>query len=138
MKIGGETIRSIPFQSAAAAITMSIHQIAQGKPPASLMRPEFASDRETIKTLGEEVRKQIEDDKNPDPKTVEKLLAAIHAAEIKADSILPGIPATAMRPIGTSRPFTASSPCSKRPRSTSSSQASRITPTRRWASCSTS
>src|SRR3954452_4749480 len=48
VKIGGDLIRTIPFQNAAAAITMSIHQIARGKPPASLMRPEFASDRETI------------------------------------------------------------------------------------------
>jgi hypothetical protein len=89
VKIGGDAIRNIPFQSAAAAITMSIHQIARGKPPEALMRPEFASDREAIKTLGQEVRKQIEDDKTPDPGTVDKLLAAIHAAETKADSILP-------------------------------------------------
>jgi hypothetical protein len=87
--IGGETIRNIPFQYAAAAITMSIHQITRGGPPASLMRPEFASDRETIKSLGQEVRKQIEDDRNPNPETINKLLAAIHAAEVKADSILP-------------------------------------------------
>lgn len=87
--VGGETIRNIPFQYAAAAITMSIHQIAQGQPPASLLKPEFQSDRETLKALGQEIRKQIEGDKNPEPETVNKLLAAIHAAEVKADALLP-------------------------------------------------
>jgi hypothetical protein len=88
-KIGGEMIRNIPFQYASAAITVSIHQLTRGKPPEALLRPEFASDREAIKALGQEVRKQIEDEKNPEPETVKKLLAAIHAAEVKADSILP-------------------------------------------------
>jgi hypothetical protein len=87
--IGGETIRNIPFQYAAKAITVSIHQLTKEGPPAALMKPEFADDRATIKALGQEIRKQIAADKNPDPATVKKLLAAIHAGEEKADKILP-------------------------------------------------
>ncbi len=89
VKIGGETIRNIPFQSAAAAVSMSIHQIAKGTPPKALLGPEFAADRETIKALGQEIRKQIDDDKNPDKATIDKLLAAINQAEAKADKLLP-------------------------------------------------
>jgi hypothetical protein len=89
VKIGGETIRNIPFQYASAAITVSIHQLVNGGPPKALMAPQFAADRETIKALGQEIRKQIEDDKNPDKATIGKLLAAINQAEAKVDKLLP-------------------------------------------------
>ena len=89
VKIGGETIRNIPFQYASAAITVSIHQLVNGGPPKALMAPQFAADRETIKALGQEIRKQIEDDKTPDKATIGKLLAAINQAEAKVDKLLP-------------------------------------------------
>src|SRR5271166_4524674 len=78
VKIGGETIRNIPFQYASAAITVSIHQLVKGGPPKALMALQFAADRETIKARGQEIRKQIE-----------KLLAAINQAEAKDDKLLP-------------------------------------------------
>jgi len=89
VKIGGETIRNIPFQYASAAIAVTIHQLVNGGPPKALMAPQFAADRETIKALGQEIRKQIEDDKNPDKATIGKLLAAINQAEAKVDKLLP-------------------------------------------------
>ena len=89
VKIGGETIRNIPFQYASAAITVSIHQLVNGGPPKALMAPQFAADRETIKALGQEIRKQIEEDKNPDKATIGKLLAAINQTEAKVDKLLP-------------------------------------------------
>src|SRR5271157_1396254 len=89
VKIGGEMIRNIPFHKASDAITMSLHQLVKGGPPKALMRPEFNSDHETIKALGQEIRKQIEDDKNPDKATIDKMLAAIVQAEAKADKLLP-------------------------------------------------
>ena len=89
VKIGGETIRNIPFQSASAVITMSIHQLVKGGPPKALMAPQFAADRKTIKVLGQEIRKQIEEDKTPDKATIQKLLAAINRAEAKAEKLLP-------------------------------------------------
>ena len=89
VKLGGELIRNIPFQYAAAAITVSIHQLAKEGPPPSLLRPEFATEREAIKELGQELHKQIEDGKNPDPETIRKMLTAINVAEEKVDKILP-------------------------------------------------
>jgi hypothetical protein len=88
-KIGGEAIRNIPFQSASAAITISIHQLVKGGPPKALQTPAFASDLETLKALGQEIRKQIDDGKDPDKETIGKMLAAINQTEDKADTLLP-------------------------------------------------
>jgi hypothetical protein len=88
VKIGGQLIRNIPFQYAAAAVTMSVHQLVKGDPPRALMAKEFESDRAVLKELGQKIRKQIEDDKNPDPATVKEMLAAINATEAKADKLL--------------------------------------------------
>jgi hypothetical protein len=89
VKLGGELIRNIPFQYAAAAITVSIYQLTRGGPPTSLLRPEFAAEREAIKQLGQELRKQIDEEKNPDPETIRKMLTAINVAEEKVDKTLP-------------------------------------------------
>lgn len=90
VRIGGELIRHIPFRYNAAAITVGIHQLATGELPAALRRPEFEPDREAIKALDQQITQQVEDDKEPDPATVKKLLGAIYAAEEKAARILPG------------------------------------------------
>ena len=68
---------------------MSIHQLTKGGPPKSLMTPEFEQERTEIKALGQELRKQIEEGKNPDQDTINKMLALINQAEAKADKILP-------------------------------------------------
>ncbi len=88
-KVSSKTIRNIPFQKASAAITMSIHQLVKGGPPKSLQTTAFAADRETIKALGQQIRKQIEEDKAPDKETIDKMLAAINQAENKVDKLLP-------------------------------------------------
>lgn len=88
-KISPKDIRNIPFQKASAAITMSIHQITQGGPPASLRTPEFEAERTAIRMLGREVRKELEEDKAPDREKINKLLGLITKAEDKADAILP-------------------------------------------------
>jgi hypothetical protein len=85
VKIGGELIRNIPFQYAAAAITVSVHQLVKDGPPKALQVKEFEPDRDTLRALGQQIRKQIEEDKNPDPATIKQMLAAINAAEEKAD-----------------------------------------------------
>jgi hypothetical protein len=89
VKIGGELIRNIPFQYAAAAITVSVHQLVKGGPPPSLQRKEFEPDRDRLRALGQQIRKQIEEDKNPDPATIKEMLAAINEAEEKADRMYP-------------------------------------------------
>ena len=89
VKVGGDKIRVIPFQYAAAGITMSFHQLATGTLPASLRTADFEADREALRTLDQKLVQQIEDDKEPDPATVQKLLAAIYSAHDKAVKILP-------------------------------------------------
>ena len=88
VKIGGQLIRNIPFQYASAAITVSIHQLTKGAAQVA-HGPEFEKDRTEIKALGQELRKQIEEGKNPDQDTINKMLALINKAEAKADKILP-------------------------------------------------
>jgi hypothetical protein len=88
IKIGGETIRNIPFQYATGAITTSLHQIMQGPPPAALMTDDFAPDRAAFKALGQDIRSHIEEGKNPSKATLDKALAVVDAAEAKADRIL--------------------------------------------------
>lgn len=87
-EIGGETIRIIPFRHAAAAITLSLHQLATGNLPAPLLRPEFAEDRAALKSLDEEIVQQIDDRDEPDPATVQKLLSVLYAFEAKAAATL--------------------------------------------------
>ena len=90
MKIGGETIRNIPFQYASAAITMSIHQITQGKPPAALMRPGVRSPTaRPSRRWARRSASRSRTTRTPTPRRSSKLLAAIHAAEVKADAIFP-------------------------------------------------
>jgi hypothetical protein len=88
VKVGGDNIRIIPFQYNAAAITVGLHQLATGTLPAPLLRPDFAAEIEAIKVLDRQIVQQIEQDKNPDPATVQKLLGAIYAAEDKTARIL--------------------------------------------------
>ncbi len=87
--IGGEAIRDIPFSYAAAAISMSVHQITQGGPPPSLKTEEFAADRAGLKELGAQIRKQIDETGNPEPATIAKSLTAINALEAKVDASMP-------------------------------------------------
>ncbi len=72
-----------------AAITFSIHQLAKGPLPASLLTPEFDADREALKALDQRITEGIADGRDPDPATVERLLAVIYAAEEKSAKIFP-------------------------------------------------
>jgi hypothetical protein len=89
VKIGGEMIRDIPFRYAPGCITVSIHQLTQDPPPPALMTSNFDDDRAAFKSLGQEIRKDLDVGEKPKPETVKKALALINAAEAKADSILP-------------------------------------------------
>jgi hypothetical protein len=87
-RVGGANIRAIPFRYGAAAITVGLHQLATEAVPAPLRTPEFEADREAFKRLDQEIVRQIAADQEPDPKTVNQLLAAIYAAEDKAAKTL--------------------------------------------------
>ena len=88
-KIGGEAIRDIPFQYAAAAITTSFHQVSEGPPPAVLLSPEYEANRTALKALGQEIRDQIEDGGTPAPETIGKGLALVNALESQVGKNLP-------------------------------------------------
>ena len=68
---------------------MGLHQLATGAFPPALRGPEFEAEREALKALDQQITQQVEDDKEPDPETVKKLLSTIYAAEEKAARILP-------------------------------------------------
>lgn len=85
VKIGGENIRDIPFQYAAAAVSTSMHQLTQGQPPAALLTPAFEAERTELKEMGAKIRKQIEEGEKPDSVTIEKAVALIKQAQDKLD-----------------------------------------------------
>lgn len=87
-RVGGATIRAIPFRYGSAAITVGLHQLATESVPPPLQTPEFETDRAAFKRLDQEITKQIAADQEPDPATVKQLLAAIYAAEEKAAKTL--------------------------------------------------
>ena len=89
MKLGGETIRDIPFQYASAAITVSVHQLTQGGPPAALKGDEFGPDRDKLKALAAELRKEGEELGTPKPETIKKAKDQIMATKAKAEATLP-------------------------------------------------
>ena len=89
VQVGGEMIRDIPFRYAPGAITVSIHRITKGDPPAALMTDQFAEDRAAFRGLGKDIRKHLDAGEKPDPEVVKKALAVINTAEAKAEKILP-------------------------------------------------
>src|SRR5208283_3834581 len=64
-------------------------QLARGTLPAALRTPEFEADRDALKALDQQITEQIADGRDPDPATVERLLAVIYAAEEKSAKIFP-------------------------------------------------
>ncbi len=71
-KIGGEAIRDIPFQKASAAITTSMHHLAQDGPPAQLQVDDFRSEMAKLKELGASMRKEDAEQGKPNPATLQE------------------------------------------------------------------
>ncbi len=88
-RIGGQTIRGIPFRYAPGCITVSIGDLTQGPPPPALMTAAFDDDRAAFKGVGQELRNNLNTGETPNPATVKKALTMINAVEAKADNILP-------------------------------------------------
>jgi hypothetical protein len=89
VRIGADRIRNIPFRYGAGAITIGIHQLATSSFPQALSGPEFAADREALKTLDQQLFEEIDDDKDVDAALVNKFLAAIYATEERVAKTLP-------------------------------------------------
>jgi hypothetical protein len=89
VRIGGEKVRLIPFRYSAAAVTVGLHQLASGEFPVALRTPDFEPERAALRTLDQQIAQQVEEEREPDPATVNKLLSTIYAAEEKAARLLP-------------------------------------------------
>jgi hypothetical protein len=88
-RIGGQTIRNVPFRYAPGAITVSIERLTNGQPPAALLTAAFDEDRAAFKVLGQEIKRDLQQGEKPNPDTVSKALVIVDKAEAKADRILP-------------------------------------------------
>lgn len=88
-KVAGASIRDIPFQYASAAITTSVAQLTQGGPPDALKGEAFAADRETLKSLAAEIRKQNEEEGKFDPASLQKARDVIHGMREKVEATMP-------------------------------------------------
>jgi hypothetical protein len=89
IKLGGETIRDIPFAYASAAISTSVHQLMNGGPPPSLKAAAFDADRAAMKPLADELRKQGAEGGQHDSATIEKLKGMILALRPKVEATYP-------------------------------------------------
>jgi hypothetical protein len=89
VRIGGESIRDIPFQYASEAITTSVHDITQGGPPKPLQAKEFSSLRDELRPVVAEIRKQVEEGEKADPELIKKSLSIIEDLEAKVDELMP-------------------------------------------------
>ncbi|AGA31079.1 hypothetical protein [Singulisphaera acidiphila] len=89
VKVPGTLIRDIPFQYAAGAITVSVDQLTKGGLPEPLKAEPFAADRENLKELAAELRKQNEEKGEFDTATLEKAQEAIRAMRTKVEATIP-------------------------------------------------
>ena len=86
-KVGGETIRDIPFQYASAAISVSVHQLTQGGRPAALKNnAAFATDRTALRAIAAELRKEGDETGTLKPETIQKAKDQILATKAKIEA----------------------------------------------------
>ncbi len=88
VKLGGDLIRDIPFNYAAAAISISVQQLVQGDPPVVLRRPEFADDLAALRAIVTELRQQSEELGEDKPETIKKAKDLVLAIRAKAETTL--------------------------------------------------
>jgi hypothetical protein len=81
----GTLIRDIPFQRASAAITYSVEQLTQGGPPPSLQNPVFNPEREQMKKIGAQLRKETEEGE-PKPETIQQAKEVLKAVRAKVEA----------------------------------------------------
>ena len=88
VKIGSSTIKNLPFRYAPGAITISIHRLSNEPPPKGMMTAAFDSDRAALKSVGQQIRDELDTGDRPKPETINKARAAINAAEATAEKSL--------------------------------------------------
>ena len=90
MKLGGESIRNIPFQYASAGISTSVHQLTHGGAPEAMKkREEFIPYRDKLKAIAAEIRKEAEESGSPKPETIKKGKDEIMALKAKVEEVFP-------------------------------------------------
>jgi hypothetical protein len=90
MKLGGQAIRNIPFQYASAGISTSVHQLTQGgAPPVLKNNPAFDTDREKLRAIAADIRKEAEQLGSPKPETIKKAKDQIMATKAKVEATFP-------------------------------------------------
>jgi hypothetical protein len=89
VKIGGETIRNIPFRYAPGAITVSIERLTKEPPPSGMMTADFDADRAAFKTIADDIRADLSSGETPRPENIARARAAINTAEARAEKLLP-------------------------------------------------
>jgi hypothetical protein len=90
MKIGGDSIRKIPFQYASAGISASAYQLTHGGAPKVIKEDEkFAADREKLRALAAEIRKEGEELGSPKPETIKRAKEQLMATKAKVEASFP-------------------------------------------------
>ena len=88
-KVEGAKIRDIPFQYAAAAITVSVEELLREGPPAALKAEAFAADLKALKETGAALRKQGNEGGDFDPATLGRAQDQIRAVQARVAATLP-------------------------------------------------
>jgi len=88
-KVPGAKIRDIPFQQAAAAVTVSVEELIREGPPPALKAEAFAADRKTLREVAAELHKQGEEQGTFAPGTLARAQEQLRAVQAKVKATLP-------------------------------------------------
>jgi len=88
-KVAGAKIRDIPFQHAAAAISVSVDDLIREGPPPALKAEAFAADRKALREVAAELRKQGEEQGKFEPGTLARAQDQVRAVQAKVKATLP-------------------------------------------------
>ncbi len=83
LPLQGTLIRDIPFNYAAAALTLSVDNLTKDGPPELLKGPEFDDDRTALRAVGQKLRDQAEAEQPVDPALVDEAKRQIKAIDAK-------------------------------------------------------
>ncbi|HWE40246.1 MAG TPA: hypothetical protein VG406_27085, partial [Isosphaeraceae bacterium] len=83
LPLPGTVIREIPFNYAAAALTVSVDNLTKDGPPALLKGPEFDADRAALRAVAQKIRAQADADQPIDGGLISQAQAMIKAIDAK-------------------------------------------------------
>ncbi len=83
LPVPGTMIREIPFNYAAAALTLSVDNLTKDGPPPLLKGSEFDDDRAALRAVAQKIRAQADADQPVDPNLISQAQAMIKAIDAK-------------------------------------------------------